>query len=111
MSEGGEMKKQKQYPNHHMGKHSGYELIDGEYHIAPMYTDQFRELENKVESINALLQMVNTHCASILEEIAKARRRIWDDIFDDIGLDRGKSWLYVRGVIKEAPKKQEVVNE
>ncbi len=31
--------------------------------------------------------------------------KLWQDIFDDLGLDKGKNWEYVRGVIWE--KKQE----
>jgi hypothetical protein len=100
--------KKQENPNHHMGKQSGYELIGGEYYVAPMYQEQFEKLGIKQESINTLLKMVSAHCAAILEEIGEAQKRVWDSIEDDIGLDKGKLWVYDyrRGVVKEAPQKE-----
>lgn len=100
------VRKEKENPNHHMGKQTGYSLINGEYHIAPTYQERFLELANKQESVSGLMKVVTVHCTTILEGLADVRRKIWRDIVDDLGLDKNKLWVYSEGVIREDSNKK-----
>lgn len=106
MNKGMTKKQKEENPNHHMGNHTGYELIDGEYHIAPMYQEQFEALGIKAEAIRELLRIVNRHTEDDLVEILKIRQRLWQDISDDIGLDPGLEWIYSGGIIKRKEDKE-----
>lgn len=89
------MKEQiKEKPNHFMGKSTGYELIDGVYYLASMYTDSFRKLADRQEGIDQLMKSVVTHVAEINKEIALERRNLWERISEDLGLDKNKSWRF-----------------
>jgi len=101
------MAKEKENPNHHMGKHTGYDLIDGEYHIAPHYTEQFDKLATHKESIAEMVQIVTGFAAKDMEQLIIARKRLFTEIFDDIGLDQNKQWIYLNGVISEEKKEKE----
>ena len=56
--------KEKVNPNHHMGKQTGYELIDGVYHIAPMYQEQFAKIAYQKDGIEQMVAMVTKHAAA-----------------------------------------------
>ena len=101
------MAKEKISPNHHMGNATGYELIDGEYHIAPVYQLAFRELAEKRIAIEELLQIVSKHAIADLEQIVKAKDKLWDRISGDVGLDCNVQWEYRDGIIKKSEKKPE----
>ena len=87
--------------NHHMGKRTGYELVDGEYHIAPLYQQQFEKLSYEVGGIKAMLDIVTSHASSDLEKIAKLRQQIFEELADDIGIDMKEGWVYSGGIIKK----------
>jgi hypothetical protein len=89
-----------------MGKHTGYDLINGEYHIAPLYCEQFDELMHRTLGIQHMLNMVTDHAAEDLKQISVIRGKIFKELADDIGLDLGKGWVFSMGVIK-LPKKEE----
>ena len=94
-------KKNKENPNHFMGKQTGYELVDGKYHIAPLHSGQFDYLADKEAGIKSMLNAVADHVAKDLEEITKARREVWKRLAEDIGLDMQKNWVYRNGVVEE----------
>ena len=41
------MKKKEEEKNHFMGKITGYRLIDGVYHISPMYSEHYEKITAK----------------------------------------------------------------
>ena len=80
--------------NHFMGKHSGYELIDGVYHIAPMYVDGFEKLQDRTISVDQLLKSVTRHVMEINKEIASEQRNLWRRLYEDLDLDKSKNYCY-----------------
>ncbi len=104
------MKKQKEDQNHHMGKSTGYELIDGVYHIAPVYSIAFDKLADRAQGIDQLVRSVTIHAAEITRDIASERREIWNRVLEDLGLDETKMWRFSNGTIFEekgtSPPKQ-----
>jgi len=91
---------------HHMGKRTGYTLIDGEYRIAPAYILQFDAFTAQRAGIDEMLCSVTKHAAKTLEVIASQNKKLWDEIIDDIGLDASMEWgYYHNGVIKKREKK------
>ena len=101
------MPKKKIDTTHHMGKHTGYHLIDGVYHIAPAYSIQFDDLLAQWEGVDDMLGCVTRHAAKELEALAKQRIRIWDELLDDLGLKLADGpWEYYRdGTIKKREAK------
>ena len=101
------MAKKKEGTNR-MGKRTGYDLVDGVYHIAPMYTRQFEELWALRRGIEDMLAIVIKHAAKDLEPINKAYTKLWCNLADDIGLVLGvpgKEWnYYTDGTIKQKEK-------
>jgi len=87
-------KKTTEESTHHMGKHTGYSLIDGVYHIAPSYVTAFGETAILRSGVDEMLASVTRHAAITLSQITKSRKRIWDDIIDDLGLDPTIVWEY-----------------
>ena len=86
---------------HHMGKRTGYSLIDGEYHIAPAYTKQFDNLGAQRAGVDEMLAIVTKHAAKTLEVIAIQHRKLWEEIVNDIGLDDSAEWMYRDGILKK----------
>jgi ADP-dependent phosphofructokinase/glucokinase len=99
--------KEKVNPNHHQGKITGYELINGEYHIAPHYWEQFEELNHKVSGIKAMLDIVTSHASGDLTQISKIRREIFVEIADDIGINLDDGWSYQNGILSPLKKDAE----
>ena len=97
--------KEKINPNHHMGKQTGYDLIDGVYHIAPLYQNQFVEIEHKKRGIEQMVTMVTHHASEELTELSKANQEVWKRLSEDLELDIAKSWSYSNGTIRELEKK------
>ena len=94
---------------HFRGKHSGYELIDGVYHIAPMYTDSFAKLADRTIGVDGLVNSVVRHAAEINKEIACEQRILWERLYDDLDLDRSKRYHYKssEGVIRVVEKAEQ----
>jgi len=88
------MVKKVEKTNHFTGKHSGYELIDGVYHIAPMYTDAFEKIADRSAGVDQLVKSVARYVAEINEEIASESRNIWLRLDEDLGLDNNKCYQY-----------------
>ena len=88
------MKKEIKDANHHMGKQTGYTLIDGAYHVAPMYQQDFAKFKDKYVAISEYIKAVTTHVMSLNEEIARQERETWKLISEDLGLDTNKQWQY-----------------
>ena len=88
-----------------MGKTTGYSLVDGVYHIAPMYTEGFEKLLDRRTGIDNLLKSITIHAAEINREIAAEQRRLWKMLSEDIGLDMSKNYSYFfDGTIREVEK-------
>ena len=106
------MAKKKKDTNH-MGKHTGYELVDGVYHIAPVYISQFGDLGAQRAGIEDMLAMVTRHAAKDLEVVARAYRKLWDDVAEDLGLDiTSGEWGYYRnGTIKQKDSHKEAIGQ
>ncbi len=100
-------KKTEEEKNHHMGKLTGYELKDGVYHIAPTYTNRFREITEQHEGVANMLKIVTEHASKDLERLAGLKNKIWDEVCDDLGLDRDGKWVYSQntGTIREKGEK------
>jgi len=88
-------KKTTEESTHHMGKYTGYSLIDGVYHIAPSYITAFEEAAILRSGVDEMLASVTRHAAITLSQIAKSHKRIWKDIIDDLGLDPTIVWEYL----------------
>ncbi len=98
---------QKEDANHHMGKFSGYELAGGVYHIAPMYTKQFESLAHRKNGVITMLNAVTKFASDDLAQLSTEGNRVWESLFDDLGLDKDKKWLYSPdGTVKEASPQQ-----
>ncbi|KKM72171.1 hypothetical protein LCGC14_1423220 [marine sediment metagenome] len=85
---------QKEDPNHHMGKRTGYELIEGAYHIAPMYRGQFDAVLHKRRGVEDMIGSVTKFTSDTLAQLSVQKQNIWKEIIDDLGLDQNKVWLY-----------------
>jgi len=95
------MKKEKVNPNRHMGKYTGYELINGEYHLAPVYQERFGRLIAREYGIKTLVNSINEYFAGDLAEIGKQSQQIYKDIAEDIGIDIvNEVWNYNGGILK-----------
>ena len=97
-------KKEIENPNHHMGKQTGYELIDGAYHIAPLYKERMSLLTFQKQGIDEMLASVTQHASKDFERIASENHTLWKDIADDIGLDQTVTWQYTNGVVHKGRK-------
>ena len=93
--------KEKVNPNHHMGKQTGYDLVDGAYRIAPLYQNQLDFIIHQKEGIEQMVAMVTKHAAQDLTELSKKEQAIWNELSDDIGLPKDKKWAYSNGTIVE----------
>jgi len=80
--------------NHSMGKRSGYELVDGVYHIAPMYIDAFAKLADRNAGVDNLVKSVAKHVAELNKDIACEQRNLWLRLYEDLGLDKSKTYQY-----------------
>lgn len=99
----------KQPANDFMGKHTGYQLIGGVYHIAPMYIDNFAKLSDRKIGIDSLMESVLKYAAEINRQITAERRELWQRIYEDLGLDPKKAWVFHSdGTISEQNQKKEV---
>ncbi len=98
----------KQKTTHRMGKVTGYELQNGEYHIAPTYVEQFDKLLATAQGIRMMLDVVTEHATKDFEALTVAHKALWDALRDDLGVafDKGL-WAYSNGVISEVPKPAE----
>ena len=90
----------KVFSNHLMGKETGYEIINGEYHIAPKYWEQFDELKHKEIGIRRMLEMVTDHASEDLKVISEQRQKVFKTISEDIGIDLSQPWYFLNGVLK-----------
>ncbi len=50
--------KKKTDANHFMGKSTGYRLIDGVYHIAPVYIERFDRISDQQVGIEKMVKAV-----------------------------------------------------
>jgi hypothetical protein len=96
--------KEKVNPNHQKGKVTGYELINGEYHIAPLYQQQFDFLNSKEYGIKTVINGVVDHFAEDLAAIAKQRHEVFVELADDIGISLNDGWVYNSGILKPQSK-------
>jgi len=92
---------------HFVGKHTGYELIDGEYHIATYYIEKFSHLELKKYSLSEMLRLIGKHVAEDLEVIRKGEIKLFDDVKDDLGLDPSGRWIYSNGKVYQEANNEE----
>ena len=88
------MTKKKEDPNHHQGKMTGYTLIDGAYHIAPIYQEQFNQIQDEAAGIDQLIRSVNESVQKMYKENRRKIRELWDDLHEDLGLDKDKKYFY-----------------
>ena len=95
----------KKKETHHMGKSTGYELINGEYHIASVYTEQFHAMSLKKKGIADVINMVTSHFAEDLEQLNEATHKLWIEIGEDLDFEPKEDWIYSSGVIKRNPNK------
>lgn len=88
-------------PNTHVGKHTGYDLINGEYHIAPIYRERFDEIFATEAGIEKMLSMVVDHVSQDLKHLALKRQALWLEVADDLGIDlkAHPHWRHVNGVL------------
>lgn len=95
------MKKTENNPNYHMGKQTGYYLINGEYKIAPLYQEQLEHMASKELGIKRMLDAVTTHASEDFEALVKVQKKIWGELQDDIGLDANTQWVYKNGIVRK----------
>ncbi len=98
------MGKQKETSNHHMGKHTGYELVDGVYHIAPLYTERFNGISARRKGIEDMLAAVTRESSKGLEVLALEDNKVWADVVDDLGLGKDTTWSFINGTIQKMNK-------
>ena len=105
------MAKKPKETTHRMGKHSGYSLINGVYHIAPMYVSQFEKFADRRAGIDRVLKCITTHAMEVNEAIAEAQRRLWNSLIEDLGLDKSKGYSYKQdGTIREIQEEKKEAN-
>lgn len=88
------MTKKKEATNHFVGKHSGYELIDGVYYIAPMYTDAFAKLQERTVGMDQFVKSVTRHVVEMNKELASEQQKLWQRLQEDLGIDIQKGYCY-----------------
>jgi hypothetical protein len=93
---------------HRIGKYTGYDLINGEYHLAPQYVQQFNDLFHREKGIEELLKMVAHHAQEDLTAISKEKQGIWVTIGEDLGIDvtANGNWRYSNGIIKKSQEEK-----
>jgi hypothetical protein len=102
------MKKEKANPNRHMGKYTGYELINGEYHLAPLYVEQFDKLTERKFGINNMFEIIMRYVEKDLGTLAHDEHLLWEKLGDDIGINIKEGWTYSdNGVVKKIEDKKE----
>lgn len=88
------MKNKTEDKNYFMGKETGYELINGVYHVAPRYQNIFERIMAQKTGVDALVQSVSKYAAETGAQIASEQSRTWVMLYDDLGLDKTKNWGY-----------------
>jgi hypothetical protein len=84
-----------------LGKQTGCDVIDGVYHIAPMYVQTFDMLRERRVGVDRLITTVTDHCVELNAAIERAQSEVWARIREDLGLDPNKTWEYKDGVVTE----------
>lgn len=101
------MSKKKQ-DTHKVGNRTGYELIEGKYHLAPMYVEMFERMLARYEAVEAVLAAVTAHCQRDYEALAQDKKRLWATLRDDFDVDfKQGEWKYDDGNIVPVPKKED----
>jgi hypothetical protein len=98
------MKAKTKDTTHFMGKRTGYELINGEYHLAPFYCDQFARLNAEEAGIRKMLEIIIDHASADLKTIEERKKRVFEDIGEDLGIDLktiGWNYHHGSGVLKQ----------
>ena len=103
--------KEKANPNYHEGKRTGYNLINGEYHIAPCYIEQFARLSTREEGLRKVIEIMTAHFAQDMTDIARIRRKIWAELEDDLGLDKKVNYNYSNGIVRRADAEPNEANK
>lgn len=91
---------------HKSGKTNGYGFdTDGEhYWIAPCYTDQMDGFIDAANGLAVFLAAFNDDFTKRHTVIAKERRRWWDTVCADLGINSAGDWVYSQGKISPKPK-------
>ena len=87
-----------------MGKRSGAVKRGGTIEIAPMYEDISNAIHSEERAIFLLQENIFKHCKDALTALAKRRRQLWTDIYDDLGLDKKKNYALCGKTLTEASK-------
>jgi len=95
------MAKEKENPNHRMGKTTGYDLINGDYHIAPLYQERFAQIALKRQGIREMLDIVTEHAAKDLELLGEETQKLWQELAEDIGIKINGGWIYTDGIVSK----------
>jgi len=93
----------KEKKNHFMGKHTGCTLINGEYHLAPVYQDQFSAITNEKVGLDSLLVSVNSYASKEFANINKKKDHLFKIISEDLGIDTS-GYEYSGGVLRPIKK-------
>ncbi|MDP3063136.1 MAG: hypothetical protein Q8O40_08005 [Chloroflexota bacterium] len=73
-------------PNHKMGKHTGYELRDGKYYLAPTYQQRMDALRARQIGLEDLVRVVSAFAADNYAAIAREQQGWWKEVEDDLAL-------------------------
>lgn len=99
-------------PGHVAGKYTGYTLRDSRYYVAPTHRSAFDRLHDRYAAAETLVRHFNAFLTHHYEQLEGDRRRHWEYVREDLGLDAG-DWRYdaadgcVYRAEKQAEKKEE----
>lgn len=93
-------------PSHFMGKYTGYELVDGQYHIAPTYREEFDRIFEASRGVMDIVEAVNAFAAQQKAALHRREMGLFRRISDDIGLPLHRL-KYTHGIITVLPEKLE----
>lgn len=92
---------------HKNGKHTGYETDGERYWLAPMLVEQFGQIQDQERALDAIIEATVRTVAEARRHNEAQRRRWWDAVYNDLGLDKSVDYSFKRieGVL--APPKPE----
>ena len=88
---------------HKMGKHTGYDTNGVDFWVAPTWKNQWSAMDAEEVGVTRLVENTNAFAQRFYTEIRKRRLAWWDEIYDELGLDREIKYLFDRLTSKLTP--------
>jgi hypothetical protein len=96
------------WPQQKMGKRCGYTLNeDGSIEVAPLYSDEMQQVMRAKKVVDELIASTLKAGDALLHPLIERQERVWDDMFDDYGLNRDDGWQLKRGTLSRVQKRKD----